>query len=265
MTGLSYIAWILSIGLICMMMYLMIRAHKFDVALTGLCLWIFGLCVSVTLMDVAHFILGFIGCIVEIVVAIWASVWCHIKDKEHEAEQIMKKALLEKELKQYATFSNGVLKLTKCSPQFSNALQISKVMYTPMSYNPARYIYTSATVGGITTGGVDKVGGNYVRSGKKVDSGKNKLLYWGQKVKQIQLTDELYKKAQMSKIKKYLNDNKQIVVEGEAGGGLEVASQIFGACSMEVQMILYAGYPSDLKCREIIDWICEAEQTRCWD
>lgn len=262
MTGLLYIGWILNIGFICMIVCLMIRARKFDVTLIGLCLWLFGFLVSVTLMDVARFkfiFVGIIGCIVEIVVAIWFIVRTYIEGKEHKAEQIMKKALLEKELKQYATFSKGVLKLTKCSPQFSNALQISKVMYTPMSYNPVRYIYTSATVGGITTGGVDKVGGNYVRSGREVDSGKNKLLYWGQKVKQIQLTDELYKKAQKSIIKNYLNDNKQIVVEGEAGGGLEAAAQIFGTYSLEVQMILYAGYPSDLKCREIIDWICEVE------
>lgn len=197
--------------------------------------------------------------IIFLVGVVYFIVRCFTEIKEDDGKQMVQRALLERELKQYATFSDGVLKLTKCSPQFSTAFHISQVMHTPMSYNPARYIYTSATVGGITTGGIDKVGGNYVRSGKQIDSGKCELQYWGQKVKQIQLTSELYEKAQNSSIKKYLNADKQIVVEQKANGGAVLAIQIYGTHSMEAQEMMHDGYPSEQKCREIIDWICEAE------
>ena len=153
--------------------------------------------------------------------------------------------------------SYQTLLLKKRTPLFKYALSIIDDTITPMSYNPEKYIYTSATVGGITTGGIDKVGGNYV-SGKKVDSGKCELKYFGQKIQRIQLTDELYKEAQKTAIKKYLNDEKQIVVEGECGN-IIATSQILGIHSMETQRGLYKGYPTREKCQEIIDWICEGE------
>ena len=81
------------------------------------------------------------------------------------------------------------------------------------------------------------------------------MKYFGKKIQRIQLTDELYKEAQKTVIKEYLNDKKQIVVEGECGN-IIVASQILGIHSMETQRELYKGYPTREKCQEIIDWIC---------
>lgn len=197
---------------------------------------------------------------------IGASVWLFSEIKRDEEAKKELLAQLEIELKEYASLSRKynskeqgsyeTLSIKKRSSKFFKAFSTKIITHTPMSYNPEKYIYTSATVGGITTGGIDKVGGNYVKTGKERDTGKRELLYFGHKVERIQLTDELYKEAQASTIKKYLNDEKQIVVEEKAGIGLVLSAQLYGIHSSTTASYLYEGYPTAEKCREIITWIC---------
>lgn len=219
--------------------------------------------------------IGRIACNVLIGLVVLAVVvlLCVVLKAAEDGEQILQqRRQLREELKQYAHIekqydidkigSYKVLVLNQQMPQFADAFFIEKDIITPMHYNPEKYIYTSATVGGITTGGIDKVGGNYVE-GKAVDSGRCILKYWGEKVQRIQLNDELFKKAQNSIIEKYLNDKMQIVVEDEPNTTIKaaavLAAQATGLHSWVTQDLMHDGYPSEQKCREIISWICECD------
>ena len=133
-----------------------------------------------------------------------------------------------------------------------------------ISYKPKEYVYTGATVGGVTTGGIHEQGGyNYV-SGYR-DTGRYQLQYEDEKfrrylITKIQLSDELYNKAKESPIKDYLdNEKKQIKVVEELRpssvvrqqmemGNFQTARQIFANEMVE-------GYPTYDKCQKIINWL----------
>ena len=171
----------------------------------------------------------------------------------------------QQEMKEYADLSRGKLFLRKRGERLALFLKIHNDKNYILDYKPKQYIFTSATVGGITTGGVDSVGGyNYVSSW--VETGKCTLQFFSHKIETIQLTDSLYEKAKKSEIAKYLNDKKQIVVEDN---GLEIRS-LAGASAMGyamdttkgslvLQNAAKAGYPSQQKCVEIMNWLCVNE------
>lgn len=195
-------------------------------------------------------------------VAFLITVFAGVVSCERKAKE--ERARLKEELKSYASFSERdrwTLDVKKLHPKFSAAFSIETIMVTQQYYNPEKYIYSSATVGGITTGGVSKIGGDYTK-GKEIDSEKRKLKYFGQEVKRIQLSGELLKKATQTKIKEYLNEENQIVVVSENNAGAVVmAARIAGERSLATQYAMYAGYPSQEKCREIIDWLCDASKS----
>lgn len=181
-------------------------------------------------------------------------IFCIIENMEKEDREWALKA----KLKEYAYFSeNGILTLKKRNSEFIEAFSVHDIKYDKYYYAPESYIYTSATVGGITTGGIEKVGGKYYSSGK-LYSGKCELMYWETKVKKIQLSPELYNDAQNSKIKKYLDNKKQIIVEDKYDAqSVAIAASLFGTLDTATQSALHGGYPTAEKCYEIIDWICK--------
>ena len=72
----------------------------------------------------------------------------------------------EKEIKATADFTDvtgysGYLTVHSRSPITRNAVNTYAVRDVTLNYTPDKYIYTSATVGGITTGGVSKIDGGY--------------------------------------------------------------------------------------------------------
>lgn len=204
------------------------------------------------------FIIGFLFMIPLLIFLAWEYFKPESEEEKKRREQ------LTAELKSCADFSkhgHGVLVVQKLNSRFSAAFTIERIMVTQQYYNPEKYIYSSATVGGITTGGVSKIGGNYTR-GKEIDSEKRKLKYFGQEVKRIQLSGELLRKATQTEIKKYLNEENQIVVASESSAAAVVmAARIAGERSLATQYTMYAGYPSQEKCREIIDWLCDASKS----
>ena len=75
----------------------------------------------------------------------------------------------------YNSFTNSI-KLKRKSPEIKNAITIEAAREVFANYTPDKLLYTSATVGGVTTGGVDVIKGGYsITSGQK--TGKYYLSY----------------------------------------------------------------------------------------
>ena len=155
---------------------------------------------------------------------IFAVVYIYYVNKGNEKRQteLMNKRNREKELEKYAKMEFNLLKVTSCTSEWISELKIQNETNVTLSYVPKKYIYTSATVGGITTGGVDTVGG-YNNVSKGYNSGKCKLTYFDKEIESIQLPDSLYQIALGAPIHEYLNDKKQIaVVEGQKMGNIMI-------------------------------------------
>lgn len=153
---------------------------------------------------------------------------------------------------------DGGLFVKEKNPAFSKALKIeADKMYT-MEHEDAQYIYTSATVGGITTGGVTKIGDrDYIQTR---DTGKYCLTYCDDYlVKRIRLDTSLWEAAKNSPISSYLNNNtKSIVVVYEVTPSQDIellAKSDPNAAIKKMQSEMRNGYPSRKKCADIINWL----------
>lgn len=203
----------------------------------------------------------------EILVYLCVLVWIFgtlIYKFKKETKEIKEKNAQKLEAEEYGKLSDDyVLHLKKRGAKWTDFLKIHDEKNYIIDYELKRYIFTSATVGGITTGGVDTVGGyNYVSG--SVDSDKCTLQFWENKIEVIQLTDALYQKAQKSEIKSYLNEKKQIVVEDKdaslrALGGVSMLGSVLNtpAGALLLQNAEKNGYPTRKKCIEILNWLCE--------
>lgn len=130
---------------------------------------------------------------------------------------------------------------------------------------PKKYIYTSATVGGITTGGITEVGGytditKYsshtfeLRLKEVRKTPDNKDAVYTRLIKKIELSSDLLKIAKKSKIAQYIKGDCIVVIED-----VDLPT---GIMDMPVNTALHAydvqtskGYPSMKKCIDIIEWI----------
>lgn len=134
---------------------------------------------------------------------------------------------------------------------------------------PAKLVYTGATVGGITTGGVHLSGG-YTSVANGIKSGKCVLLYsWydGQEVQTgevetIAVSDGSNDNYNGLKISKYVRKGKIIVVDNKAKtkmAGLLVHLNMSTKSATTLNMhedAVIEDYPSEEKCLEIVSWIC---------
>jgi hypothetical protein len=135
---------------------------------------------------------------------------------------------------------------------------------------PEKYVYTGATVGGVTTGGVSKIGG-YV-DGLDYDTDKYELVLKkvvakinGKKViqsnviKTIYLNNELLEEAKNSEIECYIQGRKIVVVEE-----VEIPSKLKYLSGAQAANLLKAyeseGYPTKEKCELILEWLCKNSQ-----
>ena len=113
----------------------------------------------------------------------------------------------------------GVITLTERNQTYAKMFDFERYVSKRHSYSQEKLIFTSATVGGVTTGGVDKVGG-YDTEQKKTDRYNLVYKYVDPKdnsskkgiVKEIELSDDLLEEAIHSEVKVYLNGNRIVVV-----------------------------------------------------
>lgn len=155
--------------------------------------------------------------------------------------------------------ANNEMFLRRRGQKLAKAIKIVDDKHDIIRYKPEEHIYTGATVGGITMGSVNKVGGyNYVSGTKQ--TGKYQIYYAGELIKSITLDSDLYNIAKNSKIAKYIDGHKIIIVESVispatrllAGSGQkDMAKQM-----MSIDSSHGYGFPSYEKCIEIVNWIC---------
>lgn len=162
----------------------------------------------------------------------------------------------------------NIIVLRKRDPKIRKFIKVSKVIIPDIKYNPAQYIYTSATVGGITTGGITKIGDNYSYS----YTGTNKCaLYIKSKKLDIQTiqtqSQEIIESAKNHPIvKKFVNGN-QIVLLHEASPNttekLKHASTLGNAPlfkSIAKQYYIETRLTKD-ECEAILDWLCSKDDS----
>ena len=189
------------------------------------------------------------------------------KSKSNENESIIAQNSLENCM-QYNE-ENSTLTVHARNPHFKKVFYIEDYKGTNYGYEEEKYVYTGATVGGVTMGGIHKTGGNYAEGYKtsKVQLfyhyfNKEKKIYENSIIKRIELLDEsLVKQAKNSSIKKYLIDNYFVIEEKEdtqkLNNAIMTASRI-GDNNMALNFMNAAKVETlstKEKCTEIINWL----------
>lgn len=115
--------------------------------------------------------------------------------------------------------------------KFGPGLKIEPVRVYSLKYNPEEYHYGSVTVGGVTSGGIYKTGGDYTIHDRS--TGVYRFYYYpkpgtiaGESVGRIKLTHEMYMSAKQSEIAKYLDDENESIKSFYHGTKKEVLKQI---------------------------------------
>lgn len=199
-------------------------------------------------------------------VLILGKVGEYINDREFDA----RKATIDS-VADFLDFNpkTNTLIVRKRDPKIDDVMYWKEYKASNWGYEEEKYVYTGASVGGITMGGVHKTGGNYI---EKINSNKCQLMcmFYDDDtkcidhgvVKKIKLSDEsLVLKAQKSRIKKYLKNDCIIVEEkiNEKGlnNALLVASRI-GDMNMAGnfrESAILETLPTREKCRAIVNWL----------
>lgn len=168
----------------------------------------------------------------------------------------------EKKTESYISYNNysNTLDLKKRGAPIAKAVKIAADKDYTTSYKPEEYVYTGATVGGVTTGGIHKQGGYEYISGE-AKTGKYQLQYNGQYISKIQLTDELFREAKNSRIKNYLDYSKKQILMNEEVKASDTVRFAMNSGNMTAARDMYmremkAGFPTYEKAKSILDWIC---------
>lgn len=177
--------------------------------------------------------------------------------------------------KEYMSYDDksGQLTIMKRGEINRGRLHIEPMRNYQTKYNPEKYVYTGATVGGVTMGGIHKKDAYYsIASMNKTGRYSIEYLDWGtgSLVKKlvggsIQLTDELFEEAKKSIVMSlYLDNDKKTI---ELMNKIELSELAKAALKNQQKLGLYGtmniintetanAWPTKEKCAFIINWIC---------
>ncbi len=219
-------------------------------------------------LDIINFLLFFISKSAMILYCIWLfGFWYGFKKggSFKETASRYKSQLTDKEYV-FTVDKNGVGHLSGFKQNTRNKVRIKKFIMTDIKQNPTEYIYTSATVGGITTGGITKIGGNYAYT----HSGTNKYKLYssisGEKIeiKKIQMeTPEVIESAEKHPIVKNFIKGNQLVLENELSAqsidNLQAAGRFQDVSYFK--KIATQNYIETLltksQCEAVLNWMCD--------
>lgn len=147
------------------------------------------------------------------------------------------------------------------------ALRIRQMTDYNLKYHEAQYVYTGATVGGITTGGIHKTGDYHTID--STSTGKYEICYKGGDllnpdrlcpIKSIKLTYEMVEKAKKDKlIQSFLKDNT-LVLEKKTNNNGELMKSALNAnnTTLAMQIAKKDYFDKQLtkeECTQIVNWI----------
>lgn len=147
------------------------------------------------------------------------------------------------------------------------ALQIRQITDYNLKYHEAQYIYTGATVGGITTGGIHKTGdyhtidststGKYEICYKDRDIFNNDQLY---PIKNIKLPDKMVEEAKKDELLHGFLKDDTLVLEKETNNNGELMESALNAnnTTLAMQIAKKDYFDKQLtkeECTQIVSWI----------
>lgn len=153
----------------------------------------------------------------------------------------------------------GIFKLYKRDKILLKYIKIIADKAVSIKYEPEKLNFGAVAVGGVVSGGFYKTGGyNYISAITK--NGKYRLEFFGNIIRRIELTPELYANALKSPIAQIVSSSHEIKVVADAYYSPE-----------DVQMFLYQvqktgfasdellkrGFPSLEKCTAILGWMAK--------
>ena len=170
-------------------------------------------------------------------------------------------------LKDTISLDGNTLSVEKQSQYFRMMFTVKRHYAKAIKYNEEKIHIGSASVGGVTTGGVYKTGGDY--SVKDLSSDRYELIFRKPlnlnvcdetPIKTIRLSDQLVKKAQGTPVEKYIRNYNKIEVVWDVKGSKAVSDLARMGMTAQAVSLLSAeqaeGYPTLEKCNAIIDFLC---------
>ena len=200
--------------------------------------------------------------VLTIVVVVIIAIICSKKQKNEYVEQ--KK--IHDQIKDCVSYDpiKEILTISRRDPNFAKLFKIVEYKKTEFGHTPEKLVYTGATVGGVTTGGVHKSGGYYAQEGRK--SGKFNLYYRNDNgtsmvdvpVERIKLSPELAEEARASQIREYVKGTKiflfdKIEMTTEAVMAMKAGHKDY-AFNLHEQAKVDAS-PTYEKCISIVNWL----------
>lgn len=165
----------------------------------------------------------------------------------------------------YYDESDKTLFVQKRHPDLYNLLSARNFTIDYYGHKQEKLVYTSVTVGGVTTGGVHKTGGDYVQ--RDVFSGRFDLIYLpavkdansGAEIFEIILSEELRLEAEESPIAEYLSNGSIIVVEeNDEPSYASTAAWLAGNENLSYNLDEQhkaMKHPTREKCEQIKNWL----------
>lgn len=205
------------------------------------------------------------------IAAVVAVIMCIKIAVESDRDQKFVQQMQDKHHDIYHYNSYGkCLEIYKKHPKFPKMLTIENHTISKYTDVPERYVYTGATVGGVSTGGFTKLGGytdaQTLRTNKCVimlkelseDFFTDKIVMKHREVHEIRLNGELLEAAKNASVRSYLKGDRLILVnktDVSAGtAAMYRTGNTLGAVNA-LEREQSEGYPSFLECTEIMDWL----------